>query len=298
METILNKDDFKACFETTLSPYVIDKIEEYHFVHRSLDAEEQYYCMQAVFSELDKDLTPAGSHRVQQWEMGWGENLASDSILPKYFGKHDILRWKQLFIKPISHDYEINMLHLIVDWLADKYMRDADAIYEFGCGTGHNLQRVRLVNTGAMLIGLDWATSSQELIKNYANKYGDKNLVADKFDFFNPDYDINILDNSVVLTVASLEQTGEMYVEFLDYLLYQKPRLCIHIEPIGELLDGNNILDYLSLRYFKKRNYLSGFLTCLRELESKGHIEIMRAQRTYIGSLFIDGYSVIVWKPK
>ena len=58
-----------------------------------------------------------------------------------------------------------------------------------------------------------------------------------------------------------------------------------------------NLVDYLSILYFKKRNYLSGFLLKLRELEEAGKIKIHMAKRTFIGSLYIEGYSVIAWSP-
>ena len=74
-------------------------------------------------------------------------------------------------------------------------------------------------------------------------------------------------------------------------------RLVVHVEPIGELLDQNNLMDYLSLEYFKKRNYLSGYLTRLQELESRRKIQVIKAQRSHMGSFFIDGYSIIVWRP-
>ena len=35
-------------------------------------------------------------------------------------------------------------------------------------------------------------------------------------------------------------------------LVGARPRLCIHIEPIEELLNPNNLMDYLSLQYFKR----------------------------------------------
>jgi trans-aconitate methyltransferase len=240
----------------------------------------------------------AGEHRVEEWDKGWRDNLTSNTILPRYFGKYNILRWKQLFITPISENYEVNMLHLIVDWLSDKYMRDTHAVYEFGCGTGHNLQHVRMVNNNAILYGLDWAESSQEIIRNHAMEIGDRKLYAGQFNFFDPDYDFDDLSDAVIYTIAGLEQVGGRYEKFLNYLLHYKPRFCIHVEPIAELLDNNNLLDYLSIEYFKKRNYLSGFLTRLRQLEKDGRIDILCGQRTYIGSLFIDGYSVIVWKIK
>jgi hypothetical protein len=144
---------------------------------------------------------------------------------------------------------------------------------------------------------LDWAASSQKIIRRLARNGVDRNIFAHRFDFFDPDNSFNLEKNSIVYTSASIEQTGTQYKRFLEYLLRQRPALCIHIEPIAELLDENHLLDYLSIQYFKKRKYLSGYLDHLRKLEKQGQIKIHRAQRTYIGSLFIEGYSVIVWSP-
>jgi trans-aconitate methyltransferase len=299
MEAQLTKNDFKGILEPDLSQYIQDKIAEYNFVHDTItDKDEQSGLLVMLMTEFDKELPLAGDHRQSDWEKGWEENLTSGNIIPKYFGKHSIVRWKQTLVKAVSPDYEINMLHLIVDWVADKYMRDAIGICEFGCGTGHNLQRVRLVNPDANLVGLDWAESSQEIIDNYAEKTGDINLFSAEFDFFNPDYDTQYVNECIIYTVASLEQTGERYTAFLDYLLTVKPCLCIHIEPVEELLDKKSLLDYTAIKYIRKRGYLTGFLTKLRNLESKGRVEILLTKRTYVGSLFIEGYSVIVWRPK
>jgi len=299
METRLLKKDFKGILEPDLSQYIQDRIVEYNFIHDTItDKEEQTGLISMILSKLDDDLPLAGNQRQPDWEKGWQENLESGDLTPKYFGKHNVVRWKQTLVKAVSPDYEINMLHLIVDWVADKYMRDALCICEFGCGTGHNLQRVRLVNSDAYLVGLDWAKSSQELIDNYAEEMGDFNLFSANFDFFNPTHAFCYPNECVIYTVAALEQAGDRYTAFLDYLFTINPRLCIHIEPINELLDTKNLLDYTAIRYIRKRGYLTGFLTKLRSLESEGRVEILRAQRTYVGSLFLEGYSVIVWRPK
>jgi len=207
------------------------------------------------------------------------------------------VRWNQKFIKPASKNFEYNMLGVILDWVFDKYIRNAGAVYEFGCGTGHNLVRARKLNPAAILWGLDWAVSSQAIIRKLALERSDSKLFAHRFNFFNPDMDFLVEKDAVVYTVASLEQIGTEFDKFITYLLSNKPKLCIHVEPIAELLDENNLLDYLSIKYFKKRNYLDGFLTYLRQLESKGDIKILKAQRNYIGSFFIEGYSVVVWIP-
>ena len=88
-----------------------------------------------------------------------------------------------------------------------------------------------------------------------------------------------------------------LFSEELCYLYCKKPRYVIHIEPINELLNPeSSLLDYLSVSYAKKRNYLNGYLDYLRVMEDTGLINIICAERSHIGSLFIDGYSVIVWE--
>ncbi len=300
----LTPKDFTNLLEKDLSPFVKNIIKKYNFQYTNVTEEERDAIIKKIVTTLlDPFLIFSGKHRLGQWENGWAQNLKEFSsnkkvlsIIPGYFGKYPFVRIKQKWVKPKSKDFEYNMLGIILDWLFDKYMRGTDPIYEFGCGTGHNLMRLRGINSQSSLWGLDWATSSLKLIRTYAEEY-DENLFAHKFDYFNPDKKFKLDKGSIIYTVASLEQIGDKYDKFIDYLLVQKPKLCIHVEPIGEVLDENNLLDYLSKEYFKKRNYLNGFLTKLRELEKKGLVKIHKEQRTYIGSFFIEGYSVIVWSP-
>ena len=301
----LTAADFEEVFNDTLSRYVKRKIKEYDFCYSDLTSTERDAWIRKIVDVLlAPSIEEAGEHRLEQWEEGWGQNLAelevrsrAESVIPGYYGKFNILRWKQKFIKPAHKDFERYSHAIIQDWLFDKYMRNAEAVYEFGCGTGHNLFRVRNVNPKAKIWGLDWATSSQKIIQKLARAGVDRSFFAYRFNFFVPDESFDLVDNSVVYTSASLEQVGTEYKTFMDYLLRQKPALCINIEPIAELLDEDNLLDYLSIQYFKKRKYLSGYLDYLRRLENQGRIKIHKAQRTYIGSLFIEGYSVIVWSP-
>lgn len=301
----LTEADFEEAFNDTLSQYIITKIKEYDLSYYDLTPPERDASIQKIVDVLlTSNLEEAGEHRLEQWEKGWGQNLAEleasssvEAVIPGYYGKYNVLRWKQKFIKPAHKDVERNLHAIIQDWLFDKYMRSAETVYEFGCGPGHNLFRVRRVNPKAKIWGLDWAVSSQKIIQRFARNGVDRNFFAKQFNFFSPDENFNLENNSIVYTSASIEQVGTQYERFVEYLLRQRPGLCIHIEPIAELLDENNLLDYLSIQYFKKRKYLSGYLDHLRRLENQGQIKIQRAQRTYIGSLFIEGYSVIVWAP-
>lgn len=300
----ITHQEFATVFQDSLSKFVIEKIKNFNFLAKRLSTQDRdKILLKIIKTLLDPTVVKAGEHRQDRWEKGWSENLKAylkhgkEALIPRYFGKYDVIRWKQQFLTPVSSNFEYNMLATIQYWLFDKYLRDSNYIYEFGCGTGHNLLRVREVNPKASLWGLDWVSSSQEIIQKISLEKVDAKLFAQKFDFFNPDKNFKLNEKCVIYTVAALEQVGNNFEPFINYLLENKPEICIHIEPIAELLDTNNLFDYLSILYFKKRNYLSGFLSKLQELEKKGLVKIHKAQRSFIGSLYIEGYSIIVWSP-
>jgi hypothetical protein len=101
----------------------------------------------------------------------------------------------------------------------------------------------------------------------------------------------------LVYTVASLEQIGEKHNQIIDFFLEKKPALCIHFEPIEEVLDEDNLLDYLTIKYFNKRNYLKNYLAKLQTLEKENKVEILEVKRLNYGSKFVEGHTLIIWKP-
>jgi hypothetical protein len=145
-------------------------------------------------------------------------------------------------------------------------------------------------------LGADWATASQRIISQ-VNDVLKLDIAPYNVNFFTPDYEVDIPDNTGIYTVAALEQVGENFKEFIDYLLVKKPKICVHFEPIDELLDESDLLDFLTISYFRKRNYLKGFLPYLQFLEKQGKIRIIETRRTLSGSYFIEGHSLIVWEP-
>lgn len=305
---ILKPKDFEQMLGEKLSPFIKDKVVKYGLTYQKIDQDERdSWIRKMVATLLDKYLIFSGKHRHEHWEKGWQENLNEvlnkkgdvlQAILPKYFNKYPVVRLNEQLVRPITKDFEFKILGLILDWLFDQYIRNAKAVYEFGCGTGYNLFRARHYNQEADMWGLDWALSSKKIIDHLREKGLADKFFGHQFDYFHPDKNFKLKENSVVYTVASLEQIGDKYTKFVDYLIKNKPRLCIHVEPIGELLAENKLLDFLSIEYFKKRKYLSGYLTYLKKLEKTGKINIIRAQRSYTGSLFIEGHSIIVWAPK
>ena len=97
--------------------------------------------------------------------------------------------------------------------------------------------------------------------------------------------------------MCALEQVGPRHDRFVEFLLQKKPGICVNMEPLLELYDETNLVDYLAARYHRKRGYLEGFLTALRTLADKGHIEILDVRRFFFGSLYHEGYSYVAWRP-
>lgn len=300
----ISLEEIEEVWNISASTWLQNEFRKLDFRFRPLSSREREESLIRTVDALLSSLPSAGAHRQNDWESGWGQNLeelerTSDesAVTPKYFNKFNLVRWRQELVAPVHEDMEYQMLGFILDWISDEFLGDFSSIYEFGAGTGHNLLRMRKRHTSTTLWGLDWAKSSQKIIRRIAERRRDPNIRAACFDYFNPDQSFTLEDSCAVVTVASLEQIGTTFEPFVNYLMKNTPRLVIHVEPIGELLDQNNLMDYLSLQYFKKRNYLAGYLTRLRELESRQEIEIVSARRSYMGSFFIDGYSVVIWRP-
>ena len=143
-----------------------------------------------------------------------------------------------------------------------------------------------------------WSTKYGVRIVQLINKLKLNNhihsIFSFKFDFFNPKWDdsteIPEENESVIYSFAALEQVGKDYNALFNFIRGSiKPKIVIHIEPIEELLPQNQLLSYLSTKYFQKRNYLNGYLSFLRDQEKKGKIKIHLASRMPFGSLFIEG---------
>lgn len=252
--------------------------------------EEELAIIHILETLLDDSIPFSGAHRKKQWEKGWAENLESGNGVPKYFGKYKIQRLNGRFVQGLSPDYERQMLYTIVDRLAKKYLSKSHRIVEFGCGTGHNLWRMKEINPTAHLAGCDWTKSGVKMVRA-------QGFSGWLFDFFNPSKNKDFFGNYSAYTVASLEQVGTKFKPFVNYLLKSKPEVVIHIEPMPEYLDSTKLLDYLSIQYMHKRNYLRGYRDYIEKLEKEGKVKILESKRSGIGSMMIDGYSILVWKP-
>ncbi|MFH1162110.1 MAG: class I SAM-dependent methyltransferase [Candidatus Jorgensenbacteria bacterium] len=303
---VFSPEDFSSAFDEPISERLKDRIKSLNIKYVGLTPKERDECIKASIKLLLDigEKNRSGGHRLGIWEKSWSKNLQAfkekgkSGLLPDYFGNDDVVRWKQEWIKPLQGGFDYSVLSVILGWLFEKYAAGAGSIYEFACGTGHNLLYLREFNGTAKLYGLDWAEASQEIIREMAAKGVAQNIYGRKFDFFNPDESFVLDDNSVVFTVGGLEQIGDRCEKFIAYLLKNKPKVCFHAEPIGELLDESRLEDYLAKEYYRRKNYLANFISHLKLLEQNGKIKLQKVQRTYLGGNLFTEYMVVVWSPR
>lgn len=297
--------DFEEILGFELDEKIKKNISDFDLTYRELTTSERdNYIINVVDVLESNNITKSGEHRILDWENGWGENLLElrqtkklETLIPKYHCKNKIVRWKGDVIMPLTDNFDFKIHICFVDAILLHYLKNLENIFEFGCGPAYHLLRLNTYNPSVNLIGLDWTTSSQKIVAEL-NEIFNYNIGCKNFNFFYPDYNVKIPKNSGIYTIAALEQVGDNFQEFISFLLDKKPEICIHLEPIDELLNTNTLIDKLSIKYFRKRNYLNKFLPFLENLEKNGSIEILKKQRIYSGSYFVEGHSLIVWRVK
>jgi SAM-dependent methyltransferase len=302
--------DFARLFGTSTSdlPEVcVRLIEKANFAYRELEGRERDKVILSVIKRITSEkLTVAGDEGARaRWEKGWSENLQNlagrnfepSALVPKYIRPNQAVRLNQNYVVPQDGRFEFNWYRVFTYWLFQKYLGEADVIYEFGCGSGINVAILAKMFPEKKIVGLDWAPASKKILDKLANVHR-WDVEGRLFDFFKPDDGgVKLMENSAVLTIGALEQTGRRYGAFLNYLLKASPSICVNIEPVREWYDENNLVDYLAIIFHKRRGYWEGFPARLKELEAKGKVELLKMKRSYFGSLFIEGYSQSIWKP-
>jgi hypothetical protein len=146
------------------------------------------------------------------------------------------------------------------------------------------------------LHGLDFVSPPRDLVNKIAQTYG-YNMTGHLFDMRKPDQTLEIADNSAVYTIGTIEQLASDFEPFLQFLLERRPALCFNVEPTLELYNQDNLVDHLAATFHKKRGYTQGYLPRLQELHDEGKIELMKVKRLFFGSLFMEGYTLMVWRP-
>lgn len=304
----LTVNDFAELFGTTsdnLSQECCRLVSKYDFRYTRLSKEETGQIVLKILKKiLSMNLSVSGSERQNQWEAGWQENfqnfLDNDydliELIPKYYRPNNILRLNKEYVRSESDMFEYNFFRVLRCWVSHKYLENVNCIFEFACGSGHNLPVLANLYPEKKLYGLDWAQSSVDIINKMSGKYGWK-MEGRFFDMFSPDYTLDVEQNSAFVTFGGLEQLGENFESFVRFALAKSPILCVNIEPLYELYDPENLVDYLGMLFHEKRGYLANFLKHIYSLEQLGKIEIVDVRRICFGGMYHDGWSIVAWRP-
>lgn len=299
----LDEDYFASLLGAPLSRSCRSYIAAYDWSYDVLDRESQTALIRSITEEIASGAFSKTGDR-EKWERAWDEiarefaQSGAEALTPKYLRyeyQPQLLRLNGQFIMPTQPGFELHWYKVVREWVRGKYLADVSNIYEFGSGTGWNL----LAMTRAWprhYIGLDWSDAAVNLANTIGKRY-EWNIEGRKFNMFQPDRGMMIEPNSAVLTVGTLEQLGGNWDFFLGYLLGQRPRICVHLEPLIEWYDLENDFDRVAAEYHRARNYLTGFAGHLAELEEMNIVKIIRAQRSNFGGKYMDAYSMIVWEP-
>lgn len=304
----LTVEDFARSFGTTVNDIpeecreLIAKID---FRYKVIDGEERDRVILDVLRKLETDQQLIGAkERQATWEKGWSENLQEfvesnhdlRKITPKFIRPNQLIRFNQQYIKPTNPNFELDYFSVFRLWLFRKYLKDFNPIYDFGCGTGFNLIALAQMYPDKTLYGLDFVPSSCDIVNKIGEVYGWK-MKGHLFDMTSPDESFEIERGSAVFTSGAIEQLAGRFEAFLQFLLKRRPELCINIEPTVELYDENNLVDYLAMKFHRKRGYTENYLPRLRELEAQGKLEILKVKRLFFGSLYMEGFTYMIWRP-
>jgi hypothetical protein len=294
-----------AASENEFSAECLQAISNCELSYTSLDQKQRDDVILCVLKKIASDTQIIGAEeRTAVWEQGWAENLDAfksqnhslEALIPKFIRENQPIRYNGDYIMPSYPRFEFDYMTVFRTWLFQKYFAEYPNIYEFGCGSGLNLVLLASLFPEKDLYGLDFVQPPVDLI-NTIGKAHNWRMTGHRFDMINPDNSLNLAENSAVFTFGALEQLASKTENFIQYLLAKKPGLCIHVEPTVELYDENVLFDYLAIQFHRKRGYTERLLPRLQQLEAEGRVRILGVKRLNFGSLFLEGYTYIIWQP-
>ena len=272
----------------------LDKFFPIQYNELNSEQYNEYYelCLEMLNKKLEVD-----------WQDDWFsvlQNLRTNNdnvksiIRPKWFRKNafvNIQNCLSLTETPYL-DWEYQLITR--QMLFYTHLKDIDNICEFGSGSGTNFYLINQILQDKNFILSDISVTSLKIIQELKRKLNRNNLTYSNIDI-EQDIDLELPDNTAVITTSVLEQIGDNYNNFINFILKEKPQIVINVEPIVELLDSKNGFDNVMNLYCEKRKYLAGYLTELEKLEKQKKIKIIMKKRTMVSGTFIEN-SVLIWK--
>lgn len=233
-----------------------------------------------IMLDVLKHIDKVGSHpNRDNWTDYWSSFEKSEH--PTYLLRDKLFRYNGEYVSA-DRNAEMEFFKALKEMVFTKYFSDVDTVAEFGCGSGSNLVQLHSMYPDKKLYGFDWAPSAVQVAGE--NEY----ITADVFDMLEPKK-VDLPGKVGVLTSGSMEQLGNGFRPFLEFLKNLKPEICVHIEPIIELYNENSLFDYLAIMYHKKRGYLGKYLTEIKD-------RCVEVTRTGFGNLYNEGYNIVAWR--
>jgi len=272
----------------------LDKFFPIQYNELNSEQYKEYYelCLEMLNKKLEVD-----------WQDDWFsvlQNLQTNNdnvksiIRPKWFRESafvNIHNCLSLTETPyVDWEYQL----ITRQMLFYTHLKDIENICEFGSGSGANFYLINEILQDKNFILSDISVTSLKIIEELKRKLNRNNLTYSNIDI-EQDIDLQLPDNTAVITTSVLEQIGDNYKNFINFILKEKPQIVINVEPIVELLDSKNGFDNVMNLYCEKRKYLAGYLTELEKLEKQKKIKIIMKKRTMVSGTFIEN-SVLIWK--
>jgi hypothetical protein len=300
MQHKLTKDDvlnhFNILYDDLPQTIKIQLDKFFPINYNELDSEQykEYYelCLGVLNKKLEID-----------WQDDWFsvlQNLETNNenvkliIRPKWFRESAFVNIQNCLslTKTPYVDWEYQLITR--QMLFYTHLKDIENICEFGSGSGTNFYLINEILQNKSFILSDISVTSLKIIEELKRKLNRNNLTYSNIDI-EQDIDLQLPDNTAVITTSVLEQVGDNYKNFINFILKEKPQIVINIEPIVELLDSKGKFDNVMNLYCEKRKYLIGYLTELEKLERQKRIKIVMKKRTMVSGTFIEN-SVLIWK--
>jgi hypothetical protein len=300
-------EDFANLFGTpsaSLPPPCLELIKKGDWNYTPLEGEQLDNLLREFLDRIKRrDFSIVAADDKSRWIKGWSENLDDfiaakgnpEALAPKYIRPNSPVRLFRRFVLPREPRFELNWYRVLQQWLFPTYFADCDTIFEFGSGSGINVALLAQMFPKKKIVGLDWTEPACEIVNSMRRLRG-WNVEGRQFDFFNPDWSLELPADSIVLTVGALEQTLTRHGAFIDFLVAKKPKLCVFVEPIYEWYVPANLADHCAIRAHEVRNFWKGFPDRLQQLVSEGRAEIVKQKRSEFGSLVLEGYSQNIWR--
>ena len=317
-EQFITREEIQEAFGAKLPAPVIDIGEVLSHAGLSfseLDSRTRDRVIVQVMTRILEDSQVVGEPgRTRVWSSGWHENLEayrqskrSDDLVPKFMRPSEIFRWQGRWVRTKNTRFEVGFAEVLRAHVFNIFMaHDVREIHEFGAGTGWNLNSFvsflsQAVEAGGSrkisFHGSDFVESGVQVMNLLSETIG-VDLHARLFDMRTPDDGYSMTEGrSGVFTFGALEQLAGDYHAMFDFLCRKKPKVVVSIEPDADTYNLSSVEDFLAYWFQTRRGYSRGMISELRRREAMGKVELISAKRIGFGSMMMEGYNCMVWRP-